>query len=245
VDGKGAMEYFKAHPELKMSQWDMRQVIKGWGQSAPQEALSWFSENAEFAQKFQPANAVLQGWSREDPDAATAWLLANSSSPAMTAASLSEIMLEQLYGKGLLHAGEWLAALPDTEAVSPAKHMAWMSIQGRFRELGSEDAAAVWRTMGSQSWMGWQDFEGFTGNVAAANGGDTAFLNAAASGDSAGQISSQFERWAATEPERSSAWLTRHPDDSPFRTAAIRGMLRHLDKTDPEAAAAWRQQLPP
>jgi hypothetical protein len=246
VDGRGAMEYFKTHPELRLSPWDMRQVIKGWGQSAPQEALAWLAENKDFAQRYpQATNGVLQGWSRSDPDAAASWLLTNSTNPALTASSLSEIMLEQLYGKGLKGSGDWLVSLPDSADVNAAKHAAWVSIQNRLYSLGTDDAAALWGTMSNQSWIGWSDFEAFSRNASAASGGDdAAFLGAVLNKTSPDQIGAQFERWATEAPELASGWLTRHADNTPFRTAAIQGMVRYLEKSDPEAANVWRQQLP-
>ena len=245
VDGRGALEYFKAHPDLNPSEWDMRQVVKGWGQAAPREALAWLANNEEFSQRYQGAAAVLQGWSRQDPDAATAWLLENSSSPSMTSRSLSEIMLEQLYGKGLQGAGEWLAALPDNEQANAAKQSAWRSIQERFLGIGAGDAAALWTSVSRQSWIGWKDFEIISQVTSISGGGNNrAFLAAVAEKSPPGQISDQFAAWAAAEPELASTWLTRHAEDSPFRTEAIKGMVRFLEKSDPEAAKVWREQLP-
>jgi hypothetical protein len=207
--------------------------------------MKWIAENPDTLSECSPANAVLQGWSRHDPNAATTWLLANATSSVMTARGISEIMLEQLYGQGIRAAGEWLASLPDTDDVNAARRMAWNSHLGRLVEISSEDAAAVWQAIGTQSWVGWKDFERFSGLVGAVNsGGDSAFLSALAGGGSPDAISSQFERWAATEPELTSGWLAKHSENSAFRTAAIRGLLRHLEKTDPEAAAVWRKQIP-
>jgi hypothetical protein len=74
--------------------------------------------------------------------------------------------------------------------------------------------------------------------------GDADFLNHLVANGSTEDISNQFERWAAKEPDLTSGWLAKHADSSPFRAAAIKGMVRYLEKTDPEAAAAWRKEIP-
>jgi hypothetical protein len=244
VDGKGAMEYYKTDPNSKIMAWDVQQIMKGWGQTAPLEALQWLGKNHDLAKDPAPANGVLLGWSLREPEAATAWLFANATSQSMAARGVSDIMLAQLYGKGVQGAGEWLASLPDNEEANAASSAGWMAIQRRFDRLSIEDAGALWKSVGNQSWMGWNEFEAFSRTIATANGGsDAGFLTAAASGDAAGNISQKFEHWAATEPERTSTWLTQHPEASPFRTAAIQGLVRYLETTDPEAAAEWRKQL--
>ena len=245
VDGKGAMDYYKSNPDSKLSPRDIQDILKGWGQSAPLDALTWIGANPDTAKDLAPASAVVRGWSGEDPEAATAWLLANSTSPQIAAMGVSGIMEEQLYGKGIHAAGEWLARLPDTDDANAAARAGWISVQRRLDRLSAEDAGDLWRTLGNKSWMGWNEFQNFTRTIANANGNsENEFLNAAASKGGAEGITSQFERWTASDPELTSQWLTQHSADSPFGTAAIRGMVRYLEKTDPQAAEAWRRKLP-
>jgi hypothetical protein len=243
VDGKGAMEYYKSTPDSKIQPWDVETIMSGWGQTAPLEAMRWVATNPDVSNAAAPANGVLQGWSHAEPEAATAWLLANSTSPATTAQGLSDILQRQLFGKGVRHAGKWLASLPDDDATNLASRQSWRAVQDRLDRLSNEEAGELWKSVGQKSWMGWNEFEAFSRNMAKANeGSDAGFLALAGNGDPAG-ISNKFESWAASEPERTSTWLTRHPEASPFRTAAIHGMVRYLERTDPEAANAWRGEL--
>ena len=206
--------------------------------------MNWLGENPDPFKDSAAANAVLLGWSLEEPEAAAAWLLENSTSPSMTAKGVSDIMLAQLYGKGVQGAGEWLASLPDTDNANAASSAGWLAMQRRFDRLSSEEAGALWKSVADQSWMGWNEFETFSRTIAKANdGSDAGFLNLAAAGNAAAGISRKFAQWAATEPERTSTWLTQHSEPSPFRTAAIQGLVTYLEKSDPEAASVWRKQL--
>ena len=112
--------------------------------------------------------------------------------------------------------------------------------------LGNLDpavAAASWSKVGSEAWMGPAEFGNFCDSVARGNQGSLdAFAEQLSKNWPVAEAAAQFERWAAQNPEAVGNLLAGFPA-SEIRSAGLAGMLRELDRSDPELAETWRQQL--
>ena len=190
--------------------------------------------------------AGLRGWARENPAEATQWLLAHGNMDSdRLQQSVSSLMLEQLYGQGLEKTAQWLASLPDDETFTAASRAAWHMHLRRFESLRPEEAVTLWKSVGNEPWMQVREFQRFIGLAGRTPERNAEILSALAQGG-AGDVSGQFQRWAATDPTTTSEWLAANPQIPPdFKREAIQGLVTALEKESPADAAEWRKQLAP
>lgn len=243
VDGAGAIAFLRS-TGIPIEPRDFDEIMKGWGQSNPGTAMQFLTENAAFASSYQGEAAVLRGWARQDPEAATKWITSHSEvEPGRLQQSLGAVLLEQLYGQGLEKTGEWLAALPDAAPFSEASRAAWHMNLHRFEALRPEEAATLWKSVGEQPWMQFQDFRRFVQIAGPTPDRNEAMLTALATSEP-GTVARQFQRWATTDPTTTSEWLADSlACPAAFRQEAIRGLVAALQQEDPAAAAEWQRQL--
>lgn len=243
IDGAGAIAFLRS-TGVPIERRDFDEIMKGWGQTDPDSAMQFLTENAEFVSTYQGEAAVLRGWARQNPDAATSWLTSHAGmSPDRLQQSVSALLLEQLYGQGLEKTAEWFAALPDDEVFNDASRTAWHRHLGRFEALRPEEAATLWKAVGEQQWMQFQDFQRFVHVTGQTAERCEAMLTSLATSEP-GTVTAQFQRWAAADPTATSEWLAGNPQyPEAFRQEAIRGLVTALQKEDPAAAAEWQRQL--
>lgn len=245
IDGAGALAFLRS-TGVPVEPRDFDEIMKGWGQVNPASAMQWLADNAEYAADFRGEPAVLRGWARENPAEATQWLLAHGNMDSdRLQQSVGALMLEQLYGQGLERTAQWLASLPDDETFTAASRAAWHMHLRRFESLRPEEAVTLWKSVGNEPWMQVREFQRFIGLAGRTPERNAEILSSLAQGG-AGDVSGQFQRWAAADPTTTSEWLAANPQISPdFRREAIQGLVTALEKESPADAAEWRKQLAP
>lgn len=244
IDGAGAMAFWTAREPFDIKPHDLHSVMAGWGSARPEEALAWIDDNQALLGPMKPYKPVVAGWLQKDPAAATAWLTGGNISREEIGDCLVGATLDKLYSDGIEGMSEWLAGLPDdNDDLAAAARQGWIANQYRFQNLDPEQAAAAWSQVGTEPWMGAQEFGEFCGAVARANRGDLGrFMEALSRNWPEKQITAQFARWTEQDPEMAGAVLSQAPP-SDFRTAGIQGMIAKLEETNPARAAEWRERL--
>lgn len=140
---------------------------------------------------------------------------------------------------------KWLADLPDDGLMPVAAQQGWRTALNNMNELSYKSASNVWAEVRDEPWMGFNQFSRLaekTSRTRSASEGLGGFLNELAKTWPAEDVSTRFEQWSNTNPVNTAEWLGAAPP-SPLRTAAIQGLIRSLEKTDPTSAAEWRQEL--
>lgn len=244
VDGGGALEYLMNEEPLRMPGRDVRDIARGWGAKDPQGALAWMAAHEEIAQNFGGRGRIFEGWVRSDSDGATAWLLQQKPGREVVDC-VAGAMPEQLHSKDMLVAVKWLADLPDDGVMAVASAQGWHTALNNLNELSYKSASDVWSEVRDQPWAGFDQFARLadqTSRTRTASEGLGGFLNELGNHWPADQITTRFQQWTDGNPERVAEWLGNAPP-SPVRTAAIKGLILTLEKTDPEAAAEWRKEI--
>lgn len=142
-------------------------------------------------------------------------------------------------------AASWLSALPDDEVSNTAAGQAWRNVQWALKQLPYEKSADLWAKVGSEPWMGFEqfmEFSSFSSNNYVAHGGLDGFLDALGKTWPEDKITAQFERWSMSDPGEAMEWLDEAPS-TPVTKGAIRGLVKTLEQTDPETAASWSAKL--
>jgi hypothetical protein len=244
VDGKGAYAYLMNEVPQRMPGRDLRDIARGWGAKDPQAALAWMAENNDLAEKFGGRGRIFEGWVRGDPDGATAWLLKQQ--PGFEVVDcVASAMPEHFRTKDMMTAVDWLVSLPDEGIMGMASQQGWRTALDNLNEVSYQNASTIWGKVKDQPWMGFEQFERLAAQASktrTASEGMGGFLNELSNSWPAEEVSSRFQQWSEQNPEKTSAWLADAPP-SAVRTAAIRGLVATLEKSDPEAAAQWRAEL--
>ena len=253
IDGENAIKYyFDVGNPSKNDVWN---VLKGWGQKAPQDALQWM-ESSEYGSlatnDYKGHEAILVGWARLDPGAATDWIVGKGQEmPEGERASflkpaIDSILLQKLYSDGVNGAADWLATLPEEGAFDGASANAWDQIaHQRLNRLAPELAAQTWQAIGDRKWVGIKEFSRFYDLVAAGNEGDDQpfFESLRGMGWDDSRFIAQFERWSEADVYATAGWLADKDRSTAVRKLAIQGMVNHLKESDPEAAHDWEKEL--
>lgn len=249
VDAAGAINYLSSQVPLVFPGDDFRAIAGGWARTDPQAALAWVDANPEMARQMNAKATVIEGWIREDQQAALKWMDRNLATmePAdyVNTVRLAFGVQVNASSTSVESAVDWLNSLPKTDFSGQASLFAWDSIQWSMGEMPYDKAAAVWAKVGGQEWMRFDQFAGFSGAISrnrVADQGMEGFLGALEKTWPAEQITSQFNRWTAENPEQTLGWLSEAPP-SPVTKAAIRGAVATLEKTNPELAAQWAAKL--
>ncbi|MCW1914273.1 hypothetical protein OJ996_11850 [Luteolibacter sp. GHJ8] len=245
-----AMEFLKTqHQNGIVPRGDLRAIAFGWGRVDPDAALKWMNENPGEAERFGGNAAVVDGWLKTDPVAAAGWVAANGKNldPNTYLECVRWGFSAQIFSANtdLAGAAAWLSALPDDEISSAAAENAWGQIQWALGELSYDKSAELWGKVGNEPWMGFEQFVRFSGasstNKSADRGVD-GFLDALGRNWPEDKVSSQFEHWSEGGSPEVEEWLAGAPS-TPVTKAAIRGLIRSLEKSNPDAVASWTQRL--
>lgn len=249
IDPVGALEYLNNEKFYWMPPRDFSAFARGWGVTDPKGAMKWIEDHPEQAPNLGGRLPVFEGWVREDPAAALQWLNSNASSlsPDEYIRASRVAFLEQVQGPnaGLQQAVSWITSLPKDPINAAAAHTAWNSTLWSMGELNYATAADVWPQVANQEWMGIREFKNFSetmGRTRTASQGTEGLLRALESTWPPEQISDRFAKWTSQDPEATSAWLANAPD-TPVTQAAIAGMIRELQNSNPAAAAQWQEKL--
>ncbi len=250
VDAVGAMEFLKTqHKDGIIPRGDVRALAFGWGKVDPQAALKWMDENSAEAERSGGRVGIVDGWLKTDPTSAAQWISANEAKlgPSAYAECVGYAFSAHIFSGSTDLAGgaSWLAALPDDETSNAAAAYSWQRMQWALIALPYDKAAEVWSKVGNEPWMDFEQFENFsktTSNSIAAERGMEGYLEALGKRWPEDKVSSQFERWSMESPDETMAWLEKAPS-TPVTKAAIRGLVKTLEQTDPAAAATWSAKL--
>ncbi len=249
VDAPGAMKYLTNQVPVRLPRDDFRAIARGWGQTDPAAALSWMNDNPQLSEKLGGKSALIQGWIREDAASALKWLDANKDSlpPRDYFESIQAAFSEQIVGSstGVTDAVKWLSSLPEDGMSADAAGFAWQSIAWSFSEMPYDQAANVWAQVGDKPWMDFDQFAGFShasANSRVADQGMEGFLTALEKTWPAEKVTGQFTRWSLQNSDQTAKWLEAAPP-SAVTTAAIKGMVKALEQTNPDAAAIWAAKL--
>lgn len=244
VDGRGAYDVLMHQVPQRMPDRDLISIARGWGAKDPQSALAWMAENEQLAMRFGGRARIFEGWVRNDPDGATAWLLQQEPSGELVDC-VASAMPERLRSTDLMTAMKWLADLPDDGVMAVASQHGWGSAMNDLNELSYKSASEVWSVVRDQPWAGFEQFARLaeqTSRTRSATDGMGGFFDELAHDWPAEEVKMRFQNWSEAEPERIAEWLSDAPP-SALRTAAIRGMVATLERTDPVAAEEWRKEL--
>ena len=253
IDGKGVMKfYFDAgNPNPN----DVRNALRGWAQKDPESAMDWLDSSEQgivAVDQYGGRNAVLIGWARNNMSSATDWVvnrsheLSEKEQKKFLNPAIDLLLIQKLYSDGVGGASHWLATLPDGEEFDAASANAWHNMaHQRLNHLDPEQAAQTWQTVGNRSWAGVKEFSRFYDLIASGNGGsDQEFFNSLQrNGWTDSQVIEKFEKWAESDLEITAHWLVNQDPSAAVRHLAIQGLVNHLKETNPDAAAAWEQEL--
>ena len=244
VDGEAAMANGAARAPFERPFHDLANLITGWATADAEEALEWVGGNKEVLGEINAYPPLLAGWLATDPVAASTWLENGNLDARQCRECVDAGVLDKIYSDGLEGASEWLASLPDgNDALSAAAKSGWMTHISHLGNLDPALAAAAWGEVGSEPWMGPEEFHRFCGSVARGNQGSLdAFAEQLSKTWSGEEASAQFGRWTEKNPEAVGALLAQFPS-SGVREAGIKGMLQILDQSDPTLAETLRKQL--
>ena len=250
VDPIGAMKFLQTqHKNGIIPRGDLKALAFGWGKVDPDAALKWMDGNSAEAERAGGRTAVVDGWLKTDPVSAAGWITANVGKldPNTYVDCVRMAFSGQIFAGStdLASAASWLSALPDDEISNAAAEQAWGNVQWALKQLPYEKSADLWAKVGSEPWMGFEqfaEFSEFSSNNNVVNGGLDGFLDALGKTWPEDKITAQFERWSTSDPEEAMGWLGGAPS-TPVTKAAIRGLVKTLEKTDPAAAANWSAKL--
>ena len=249
VDPEGALDYLTNERFFWLPPRDFSSVVRGWGVTDPLAAMKWIDDHPDVSGTMGGHVAVLEGWVREDPTAALKWLSSQGAAmdPSEYINASRVAFLEQVQGPnaGLDAAISWITSLQDDGLDAYAARIAWDSSQWCMGELNYESAAKVWSQVGDKPWIGFDQFRNFSesiGRSRTADQGSAGFLKALGATWSEQKITDRFAEWTEQDPAATSEWLANAPDTK-VTQAAISGMIRSLQETDPDAAAQWRERL--
>lgn len=250
VDPVGAMDFLKTqHKNGVIPRNDLRSLAFGWGKVDPGAALKWMDENSAEADRSGGRVGVVDGWLKTDPGGASKWIAANEAKlgPDGYAECVGYAFSAHIFSGSTELAGgaSWLAALPDDEVSNAAAAYSWQRMQWALKQLPYERAAEVWSKVGNEPWMDFEQFENFsksTANATLAQRGLDGYLEALGKSWPEDKVTSQFERWSTESPDETMAWLEKAPS-TPVTKAAIRGLIKTLEQTDPGSAATWSAKL--
>lgn len=250
VDPIGAMNFLQTqHKDGIIPRNDLKALAFGWGKVDPEAAFKWMDENPEDAERSGGDTAVVDGWLKTDPVSAAGWITANAGklNPNTYVECVRMAFSGQIFAGStdLANAASWLSALPDDEISNAAAQHAWGNVQWALKQLPYEKSADLWAKVGSEPWMGFEqfvEFSAFSSNNNVEHGGLDGFLDALGKTWPEDKITTQFERWSMSDPEEAMEWLGEAPS-TPVTKAAIRGLLKTLEQTDPGAAANWSAKL--
>lgn len=244
LDGESALANWADRPPHEKSVHDLSNFVTGWATEDAEEALGWIEGNKELLGDVNAYPHLLAGWLVKDPVAATAWLTNGKLDPRQYRQCVQAGVLDKIYSDGLDGASEWLASLPDnSEELSTASKVGWATHIAHLGNLDPDLAATTWSKVGSQPWMGPEDFQRFCGSVAGGNQGSLeSFAEQLSKSWPEAEASAQFSRWTEQNPAAVGALLSQLPP-SGVRQAGIEGMLQVLERSDPGLAETWREQL--
>ena len=215
----------------------------------PEGALKWMDEHSEEAVRCGGRIGVVDGWLKTDPAGAAKWIASSADKldPNAYAECVGYAFSAHIFSGSTDLAGgaSWLAALPDDENSNAAAAYSWQRMQWALKQLPYERAAEVWSKVGNEPWMDFEQFVSFsnsTANATLAKGGLGSYLEALGESWPEDKISTQFERWSMEDTTGTMEWLSEAPS-TPVTKAAIRGLVKTLEQTDPQAAATWSAKL--
>lgn len=249
VDAPGAIKYLSEQVPFVLPAIDLRAIARGWGASDPVAAMDWVHANPDLNLEVDAKAAVMEGWMREDPAVALKWIERNRE--GMNPRDQMSAMRIALQGfinggsTGAEDAANWLVSLPRNDAYQATALRAWDVVQPAMGEMPYEKAARIWAKVGSEDWMEFNRFAGFSGEISRnrmADRGMEGFLAALEKTWPAEQVTTQFSRWTTRNPGPTLEWLS-HAPRSGVTDAAIRGAVNALESTDPAAAAEWSRKL--
>lgn len=249
LDAQGALDFLRAQVPMVLPRDDVRALARGWGKTDPVAAMKWMGDNPELGIELSGRTSIMEGWMKTDPSSALSWLDQNRQTlqPKEYIECVRMAFPEQIHGAttDLTTATDWLAGLPDEGYSGFAALHAWNGAQWSLGELPYERAAEVWGKVGSEPWMGFREFRGFTdvhSNNRSSGEGMEGYLEALGKSWPEDKIVSQFERWTEKDPNATLEWLESAPEGT-VTTAGLRGAIQALEKTDPAAAAEWARRL--
>jgi len=244
IAGKDALDEWLQFGPADRSPGNLTNLMTGWGTAEPEKALAWVEEHQGEFGPMNPYRPLLVGWLNSDPMAATAWLQSAKIDSRQIVDCVGGAMLDKVYSDGLEGASEWLASLPDnSDELATAAHFGWLSNVQHMRNLDPQKAANAWSKVGGQSWMTGGDFKRFCDAVAEGNGGSLdGFAEDLGKAWPSGEVSAQFERWAATNVATASDVLKSLPP-SALRDAGMEGLFRQVEKIDPARVEVMRKEI--
>lgn len=250
VDPIGAMEFLKTqHKNGIIPRQDVRSLAFGWGKVDPEGALKWMNENSAEAERCGGRIGLVDGWLKTDPAAASKWIASSADKldPNAYAECVGYAFSAHIFsGSTDLTGGvSWLAALPDDDISNAAAAHSWQRMQWALKQLPYERAAEVWAKVGNEPWMDFEQFANFSGSVSNATLADRGlegYLDALGKSWPEDKVTAQFERWSMEDTEGTMKWLEKAPT-TPVTKAAIRGLVKTLEQSDPGSAAAWTAKL--
>lgn len=244
VAGSAALDFLFGQG-IPVPNWDAHNVLKGWAQQRPQEALVWALGNrSEMTGRGleDPVHAVIRGLARVDPIAATVALNEHFRTPESRIEPTREIYIESLFGRGLATTIDWLKQLPDSQqAINPAGRNVFMDIFGRMRASGApaDEVAQHFLSLADQPWVGISELDA-TARMFDGNG--AAMMEQLASPSARGVMQDKFASWAAQNSDGVGDWLNQNRS-SPIYDLAAAELARNLKTLDPEAAAMWARTI--
>ncbi len=247
IDGTGALSYLFQENE-RVPSWDVHNLLKGWSQVNPQEALAWTLSNRERVMQHSkgpqqdPLAGVLRGWARQDPEAATKAMLEQMPDPGSRMEATRLIFVESLFGRGMDATVDWLKQLPGSqEASNPAGEMVVGDLFRRLHEANTapELAAQQFLKIADQPWVGLGMLENT--NRMFSTGNDSLADNLAK--PAARPVMQQkFTDWAKQNPDMVGQWLNQNRSSALYDVGAAE-LARSLTVSDPEAAATWAKTI--
>lgn len=222
VDGQGAMNYFKNEGLEKLTDGHMTDILTGWGSKSPEEALEWITSNKEDFGDKNPYRGLLVGWLNSDLIAATTWLQHQDLTQRQTHECVTSGVLDIIHSQGIEAASEWVAALPsDDPAMFEAAQIGWATHVMRQQRLDPAIAAASWVKVANEPWMRSELFGQFLNSVSASSPEATeSFVELLSRQWGSAQVSEQFTRWAAEDPEGTANLIQRMPPSALRDTAS-------------------------
>lgn len=186
VDGAASAEYARTHYTTHWNEGHMQRILRGWAETAPQQAVDWINANESVPDWMSRAamKGLVEGYSLTDLRGAAKMLNEHLDDPAGREA-LEPLMDRFIQGEGLASAEKWFDTLPETEAAAAVKGNFFPKLLDRFLRGGdstTEMAAQMVARHANEPW--------FSPNHTV-------------------EIAS---RYAKLDPVRAEAWATALPD---------------------------------
>jgi hypothetical protein len=230
---------------------DVHNILKGWSQVNPKDALNWIQNNLETIQnnphkalgaQSDPFHGVLRGWARKDLAAATEamkTLYAESGPPREVAFNL---YLESLFSQGKDQTIDWIKELPPTtDGSAPAARGLMLDLFRRFREANTPgaDVAQTFLKVADQPWMGLAELDSVSRMITEEA---PAFQQALLSPEAKPVMQQKFASLAKQDPDVMGNWLNENKA-TPLYDLGAAELARSLINTNPEAAAIWSKTI--